>query len=158
MEVQALIKLQESHDEYNGKIRRRFRVEIPAQFIEEHHWNKGQTLEWHKGRNGNDLVLQSIAVPKHHDATYEEFEEKTVKALTTNQNGLFWTEIQKIADIRNDKGLPMKTPPNLWVERLEQRKDLERVRQPKSNKLLWKLTIIERGNEIVDKSKINSYG
>jgi len=106
---------------------------VPPSQVEELGWKEGEELE--SCVKGKSLLIkpQTKEKEKPPKMSYLEFRDKISALLSTEKEGLSWTEIrQKLL-------LPQKVPNNLWVSMMEKDIGLLRQLDIKTAKIIWKL-------------------
>lgn len=106
---------------------------VPPSQVEELGWKESEELESYV--KGKSLVIKPQAQPKEKPQriSYLEFREKIASLLSTEKEGLSWTEI------RQRLQLPQKVPNNLWVSMMERDIRLSRQLDVKTAKVVWRL-------------------
>jgi hypothetical protein len=95
-------------------------------------WGQGDQLE--SRINARGLLLYKVERRNQIRATgYDSFREAITRVLITLPKGCTWSELRQKTD------LPQLTPSPIWVRRMEDEKHLERIRDPKTSQVIWRL-------------------
>jgi len=128
MRLQKQVSRQVGDSEYL-----KWTIIVPPSQVEELGWNEGEELESYV--KGKTLLVKPLV--KHNERpkriSYRDFKEKVAALLSTEPEGLSWTEI------RQKLQLPQKVPNNLWVRMMEKDIGLLRRLDNKTAKVIWKL-------------------
>jgi len=111
---------------------------VPPSQVEQLGWDEGEELESYV--RGKTLFVKPLVKRKEkpEKMSYQDFKEKVSALLSTEPEGLSWTEI------RRKLQLPQKVPNNLWVRMME--KDLGLLRQldNKTARVIWTLANLRK--------------
>jgi len=116
----------------NGKEYVKHQIVIPNSAVDQLEWCPGDYLEGR--RTGKGFLLYKVE-PKPHmrKPSYEQFKEAVTDILMALPQGCTWSEL------RSKTGLNQLTPSPLWVKRMEGEKSLERIRDPTTSRIVWKI-------------------
>jgi hypothetical protein len=140
------MKLQRSISRHaGGKAYTKNQIVIKNDTIVKLGWNQGDQLETRITPKG--LLLYKVD-PKQRakKLCYNEFREAVISTLRSIPHGCAWSELKLRA------GLQQLTPSPIWVRRLEDERNLKRVRDPVTSKVLWKPVDIT-----TDRSRLNGW-
>lgn len=106
---------------------------LPKKLVEQLDWKSGDNLEGKKTPNGL-LMYRTDPKEKIKKIDYEQFEKAVISILMSIPNGCLWSELQQ------KSSLPQKTPSSIWTNRMIHEGKLERHRDPKTSRFIWKLS------------------
>jgi len=106
---------------------------VPPSQVEELGWKEGEELESYVKGKSLSIIPQTKQKEKPQKMSYLEFRDKISALLSTEKEGLSWTEI------RQKLQLPQKVPNNLWVSMMEKDIGLLRQLDIKTAKVVWRL-------------------
>jgi hypothetical protein len=107
---------------------------IPRELVQKLRWSDDQTVDF-KPHGSNKLLL----IPTEPKQTpvklaFEAFAATVLRVLTENPQGLTWSRIRELGR------LEQATPNPIWVYRMEKEHGLQRIRDGKTMRVVWKLT------------------
>jgi len=127
MKVQRSVSRQLGGKEYV-----KHQIVIPNNIMVQLRWIRGDQLEARINTKG--LLLYKVERKLQRKALdYESFKEAVTRVLTALPKGCAWSELRQKAD------LPQLTPSPIWVIRMENEKCLERIRDPVTSQVFWRL-------------------
>jgi len=107
-------------------------VVIPNNIITQAGWSPRDHIEARITTKGI-LLFKTESVQSDKRLDYEQFKRTVINALTVIPQGCTWSEL------RSKTGLNQLTPSPLWVKRMEGEKSLERIRDPTTSRVVWKI-------------------
>jgi bifunctional DNA-binding transcriptional regulator/antitoxin component of YhaV-PrlF toxin-antitoxin module len=142
------MQLQRIPTHHSGKEYHKHQITIPNDAIRQLEWDRGDSLETRVTERG--LFVYRVEPKQQHKRTdYGQFKEAIISTLMASPTGCTWEELRLKA------GLPQKTPSPIWTKRMEDEKILERIRDPATSQIIWKLPA--QHDRASDKSKLNGW-
>jgi len=115
-----------------GKEYAKHQIVVPNSTVEQLGWRHGDYLEVRVTPRGL-LIYRAERRQRFERPSYQQFKEAVTDVLMTLPQGCTWSEL------RSKTGLNQLTPSPLWVKRMEGERSLERIRDPATSRVVWKI-------------------
>jgi len=107
---------------------------IPRELVQKLRWSDTQTIDFKPYGSNKLLLIPTEPKQRQVKLAFETFAATVLRVLTEHPQGLTWSRIRELGR------LEQATPNPIWVYRMEKEHGLQRIRDGKTMRVVWKLT------------------